>query len=337
MTSDQNSKKQLSNPLDPQKVAQVLATTIITHPMTLVKTNIQLGYEPLPASSKYFSFFKKGPKLPGLIPYSSKIVSEHGFFGLWRGVTGHTVSALTYYLAKHGLGPHVDQFFDDVVGNPDSEKESESEPNYSKDEIDQIAIKITKKCVKESLRETVCLFLAHPFYVWAIRSMGQLAGKENAYDTLLSSFKEIVENEGWSGFFKGLTAKIIFGISSIWVYEIGSQLVRKAVAVARENTDSSELDNESRQAWDNNLQIFEAQSQLIAKTCLSSFVYPLNLTSIVMTTSGSRLVCATEQKNWYDQYKQLKLAKQAQRGSAIFFGRSLPKGVAAFSDFASGL
>merc|ERR1712019_198648 len=100
--------------------------------------------------------------LPGLIPYSSKIV-EHGFFGLWRGVTGHSVSALTYYLAKHGLGPHVDQFFEDVVGQKEESELEDNEPNYSKDSTDQIAIKIAKKCVKESLSETVCLLLAHPF------------------------------------------------------------------------------------------------------------------------------------------------------------------------------
>merc|ERR1712168_1373582 len=73
---------------------------------------------------------------------------------------------------------------------------------------------------------------------------------------------------------------------------------------------------------------------LLVSIFMSTFIYPYQLTSIIMSTKGSRLACASRYNHWTECLSDLKLNKQHQRGSKIYFGRAINAAlaVAAYTD-----
>lgn len=282
------------------------ASLAATHPLSYVKCLIQLGHEPLaPYTGREWAFWKTRQFRPGFLPYAGHIVRQDGFFGIWRGFTPRLGSSIIFNLARKNVSSALDK----VLPFDKQEATENDEP------VDAL-LKLSKKCVRFSLYEAIAIAIAHPLYVLSVRSMAQFITRQEAYNSWLSSVLEIYDNEGITGFFAGITPKILGAALGIWLTEFVSYGIKKCWA---------NLDEEAKKPFTSDEQTldFKKFSPVLATLLTSFLTYPFQLTSVIMATGGSRLNIATKHVDWADCLKELKSLNQTQRGSAVVFGRKL--------------
>jgi len=296
------------------------ANITLTHPMGLVKTLIQLGHEPMPNySARAWLPWKYGTFKPGLLPYMLHIARQDGVFGLWRGVTPRLTSSLIFNFTRQFTETTLSAKLPDLSPCPATEKEDWSS-GYQL---------VARSCIQKSIAETIAVLASHPFQVLAVRSMAQFISRETAYDNLLSSIIEIKDNEGLSGFFKGVVPRLVGAIIGIVIIESLSFTVKKGV---------DSLDEDVKREQKDLFEMIKNYCGILSGIVAGTFSYPYYLTSTIMSTNGSRLQCATYENNWSVCLKDLKALKEHQRGSSIWFGRSVKvvmQQVAAFALWAN--
>lgn len=204
-----------------EEVVKDMGVLTLTHPFNFVKTLIQIGHEPLPKYTAKSWTLKDKQYYPGLVQYLSHIGQQDGFFGLYRGLVPRVYTALTFNLSRR-------------LANEMLEKHFTEDEIHDSDDAVVACTKMAKACTKDSIAEIVGLAISHPFYVIAVRSMSQFIGRETAYDNLLSSVAEILENEGVSGFFKGFLPKAIGSVVAIWTARFLSHAFRKSLEATTE-------------------------------------------------------------------------------------------------------
>lgn len=302
MSETADTAPQNENPITLKKVAIDSLTLTATHPITYVKTLIQLGHEPMdPYKARNWAFWSEGFYRPGFLRYSLHIKSMDGFFGLFRGLTPRLGSCLTYNLSSRIL---EEQLVKHVNLCP-----SEVDVNESWEAGFQ---KTGRKIVQKSLAETGAIIISHPLHVLAIRSMAQFISREEAYDSLIGGILEIKDEEGVKGFFAGLVPKVVGAILGIAFIETLSFALKKQL-----NSCDEEVKTENKDLF----QLINQHIAMFASVVAGSFTYPFVLTSTIMAVNGSRLKCASGHTDWTACLSELRALKAAQRGSSIFFGR----------------
>jgi len=314
MTADNAENKETSKSYGLKDMGVDVATLTASHPLALVKNSIQLGHRPLDDyTARSWLPWKTSTFRPGFLPHAKHILDANGLGGLWKGWLPRVSSCLLFNITKPLIQKQADNFF----------PLEDNEVNVNKDEVDEIFIKVGKKCVKQSFVDCLAIALQYPLHLMAIRSMASICNGEDAYDTLLSSFLEIKDNEGWGGFFKGLSVKLIGTVIGVWLVETCSVGIKKLVAVARENADEESIDSSSKSEWSSMMSNLDKHSGKVAAMCTSSLIYPYSLVSTVMALQGSRLNMSTDYKTWNDCMAYLKANKEHTRGSSILFGRKI--------------
>jgi len=281
------------------------ATLTLTHPISYVKTLIQLGHEPLaPYEGRQWAFWKTAMYRPGALGYALHIKDTDGAYGLFRGLTPRLTSTFMYNYAR--------KFMDKTVANCEQLKSEEPSPS---DNWDDGMRKVGQKVLRDSIAETLALLVAYPFHVLAVRSMAQFISREDAYESIVGGILEIKDSqEGVSGFFKGFVPKLVGALIAISLTETLTYTLQKYIESA---------DDEVKEHNKDLFQMMSKHCALFASVIVGSFTYPYQLVSVIMTLSGSRLRCATTQSCWSDVLASLKKSKQHQRGSSIFLGRKL--------------
>lgn len=282
------------------------ATLTLTHPISYVKTLIQLGHEPLGSyQARQWAFWKTAEYRPGALAYALHIRDQDGSWGLFRGLTPRLTSTFIYNYSK--------KFMDEqVVKIP----ELQCDEPVCKDSWDDGMKKVGTKIIRNSIAEAAAIIVSHPFQVLAIRSMAQFISREDAYESLIGGIIEIKDNnEGLSGFFKGIAPRLVGAIVAIGLAETLNFCLLKCIDSA---------DEEVRQDNKDLIDSMTKYCSLFSSVITSSFTYPFTLCSTIMALSGSRLACATPLVCWHDCLSELKLAKEHTRGSSIFLGRKMP-------------
>lgn len=299
---DAENTAQNENQLTVKKVAVDSLTLTATHPITYVKTLIQLGHEPMdPYLARNWAFWSEGFYRPGFLRYSLHIKSMDGFFGLFRGLTPRLGSCLTYNITSRIL---EEQLAKHVNLCPEEADVNESwEAGF---------VKTGQKIAQKSLAETGAIIISHPLHVLAIRSMAQFISREEAYDSLIGGILEIKDEEGIKGFFAGLAPKLVGAILGIAFIETLSFALKKQL-----NNCDDEVKAENKDLF----QLINQHIAMFASVIAGSFTYPFVLTSTIMAVNGSRLKCASGHKEWTSCLSELRALKAQQRGSSIFFGR----------------
>lgn len=282
------------------------ATLTLTHPISYVKTLIQLGHEPLaPYEGRQWAFWKTAMYRPGALGYALHIKDNDGAYGLFRGLTPRLASTFMYNYTR--------KFMDDVVANCEQLKSEEASPS---DSWDDGMKKVGQKVLRESIAETLAILISHPFQVLAVRSMAQFISREDAYESLIGGILEIKDSqEGVAGFFKGAVPRIVGALIAISLTETLTYTLQKYIESADDDVKEHNKDL---------FQMMSKHCALFASVIVGSFTYPYQLVSTIMTLSGSRLRCATTQTSWSQMLASLKKSKQHQRGSSIFLGRKMP-------------
>jgi len=162
------------------------------HPCTVVRVLTQVGHEPIPAvkTLQWFPTRKTVWCYPNVFKYWGHITREDGYLGLYRG-----------------LGPRLlHELVNKTVGNALLEKMKDEDG----EEVDATSAAVfAKETVKLACVKTTSYVISYPFHVISVRMIAQFAGGDANYSNTLVSLREIYQEEGIGGFFKGLIPGLI--------------------------------------------------------------------------------------------------------------------------------
>ncbi|CAF2429929.1 unnamed protein product [Rotaria sp. Silwood2] len=261
---------------------------VLGHPFAYVRILMQMGYEPLPAYRGRTLFGKEAVYYPNVFRYLKYVYNVDGFVGLYRGFGCSLLSKVVCWYTT----TKVDEFLGPV------DVRVSNDPTNS----------AWNKCIQKTLREVQTqswgIFISHPFYVMAIRCMGQFVGREKAYSeiNIFQNVKEIYDRQGIGGFFVGLIPRWLLEISAVIITNVLIHLLKTQLPSQNEM-----------------ISLYEYFATFIAQTV----TYPLNVVTTVTTInrSGLRagmLPITPIYANWHDAYNYLKKTEQLKRGSSLF-------------------
>uniref|UniRef100_A0A0A9YYS4 Mitochondrial carrier 2 n=1 Tax=Lygus hesperus TaxID=30085 RepID=A0A0A9YYS4_LYGHE len=209
-----------SQPLSLSSLGIRLCVDTLTHPLEYAKFLIQIGHEPLAPYPTKTIFGRPTMGLPNVFKYVKYIKTMDGFSGCFRGVVpklmGRTIGSAAATTAVSYL----------ELDKKDGESEDEQK-ELSEDE--KVSI-LRSSLVKDIAGRTCLVFVSHPFLVISNRMMAQFVGGEDVYSGFFSSIREILREQGISGFFSGVMPRwvgdlLYVGVSSLVIYGINNYLL----------------------------------------------------------------------------------------------------------------
>ena len=281
------------------------------HPFCFVKVLIQAGYEPIdpkPSSTllgKHFLIY------PNVFQYMSYIKKVDGFGGLYRGFLSRALCAFIGNIVQQNVALAISRGTEDrsdILSNIDKydgfpiDLDRDKKTSDENDDLTLWLINFVRKTSMETVSLCCGIIASHPFHVITMRCMIQFVGRETLYDSIYSSFREILDNEGFLGFFAGLCPRLIREIFTLWTVNLISNLIGK----------------------------FQFEQDSIVKFVIAStgcvtshFAYPLTLTCNIMAMNGSGLKASSlprmqKYDNWFECFCSLQGDGQLMRGSSMF-------------------
>lgn len=274
------------------KFGMRLGVSAALHPFEYAKVLIQIGYEPIPPQPGTTFFGRPALLLPNIFQYVKNIKRVDGFYGCYRGLSPKLVGSIVGVVAskkvadKFGLSENDEEYKDD--------SEITEEESYAR---------FIKSLKRDLVLHASGIIITHPFQVISIRMMAQFVGRETIYNSIWSSIKEIMGQEGILGFFSGLIPKLICDLTCIVLTSTTCYLVNKYY-----------ISDQGNRTY------FAGFVQFI----YASILYPVQVVCTCMTVTGSRLTAGTEPhmpiyKNWSECLTHLKSINQHKRGSSLFW------------------
>lgn len=213
------------------KIGISIILNSVFYPTQIVRTLIQIGYEPLPPREIYSRLWRSTRLVyPSFFTYMKHLYRENGLSGLYRGSFQYVTSHVVYLVVSETLKEPVDRFvtrasyrmgFGSIHDVPDNE-DAVVEFKYA---LQQAVRKFMTACILDTAATTV----AHPFRVLALRGMVQTVGGETVYSGWISPFTEVFAEEGIQGFFIGLVPLIIARWINNFVQETMLLLLRTLI------------------------------------------------------------------------------------------------------------
>ncbi|XP_069705501.1 mitochondrial carrier homolog 2-like [Periplaneta americana] len=262
----------------------------VSHPIEYAKVLIQVGHEPIPPYASTTLFGKPALYLPNVFKYVAYIYSVDGFFGCYRGLgpklCANAISGITYQKVyesidfEGGKPPHVERL---------SEEERR------------------RRFVQDLKKEVLCrgcaIITSQPFTVIAVRMMAQFIGGETKYSGILSSIKEIFNENGLLGFFSGVVPRILGEILSLFIAGSLTFVINNYFLE------------------DNDLKTYTSASITFVAGAIT---YPFQLVSNCMAVTNSGLAAGRPPlmplyTSWTDCWSNLSHAGQIKRGSSLLF------------------
>ncbi|XP_052892344.1 mitochondrial carrier homolog 2 [Anopheles moucheti] len=300
---------------------RLLCSTAL-YPLEFSKTLIQLGYEPIAPRPGRTLFGAKRFMLPNIFQYAAYIKSVDGFTGCFRGLTPRLLGNIlsSYYSEKLSLvliGPAPSRFDDPAFDCFQATYDDFEEYIETKDGVIET---VPGGMLRKTVAQLCGVVISHPFHVISIRMMAQFIGREQVYNGLFGSIKEIWRHEGIAGFFSGIIPRLLM---EFWCMTITSGITYLfAKYIGANKTVCGHVNT-------------------IAHFSVTSVFYPYHVVSTCMAVQGSRLKAGTPPMmdhyiNWRDCYARLALQQQHKRGSSFFFrtvARAPSKANAAFAPY----
>ncbi|XP_074595159.1 mitochondrial carrier homolog 2-like [Brevipalpus obovatus] len=300
-----------------------VATTLITYPFEYVKTLIQIGYEPLPSHPTRNIFGHPRMALPNVFTYLGFIIRQEGhILAIYRG--------LPYYLVSRQIHDFVYDYLQRCLTN----RLAPPEPTHvdvgtspapitgvvtlKNDSPKSLAVRLkqfvvsnwtgalknlTLVLVVEGSSKLGASICSYPFHLLSVRSCCQFVGKENIYDSPITGIKDIINNEGPSGFYSGFVPQVTGEVLQIVITKSVEIYVIKKL-----------FSGDSNQS-------------LWASTCLRfivpSFLYRFKVLSKVMMVNSCESLEASRLEphyiDWLDCWQQMSRLDSMKRGSSLFF------------------
>lgn len=269
-----------------------LGMTTVLHPQVYVKVLIQVGHEPLPPVPTSTLFGKKVWRLPNLFQYAGHIRQVDGWFGLYRGLGPR----IAHNLINTSVTKATSQMFSDAEGGANNRCDERKPFQAFLKETGELMVAKTAGCV-----------LSYPFHVISIRMMVQFIGRETHYSSIISSIKEIYQEEGLGGFFSGLIPHLFGELLALWI-------LRTLNYVALNYMLSDELSQVDE---------VRSYSQVISNYVSSVVTYPFQLVTNLMAINDTRLAAGNPPlvgiySSWTECWSELGKQGLRNRGSALF-------------------
>ena len=305
-----------------QKIVNKTVTRVIAnyafYPVQVIRTLVQLGYEPVPPKVvTSFCFRTKYLVYPGFIGYTKYIYRNHGLLALYSGGFHFVTSQISYMLVGELLRPSVDRLLDSVAekcGVHLPEQKTSENAEYEFVRSVKLAV---KKCVASSITDIIATTLSHPFRLVALRVITQIIGGETAYAGYFSPYWVVVSDEGSSGLFTGLAPLILARVLN--------NVIRESLFVILEFLISL-VPKHPYQTFASPL------VPHVASYCGTLSMYPLILTSNLLAIRPAPLKGAQESilvpstSNWRRTFGGLRSRAQLFHGTTVIsFSRTVPK------------
>lgn len=285
-------------------------TLVVFHPIAYAKVLIQLGHEPVPAMLSKNLFGNKVLMYPNIFKYIGHIKEKDGFLGLYRGLYFRLVST---FVNNYTTGRVYAALTEPLNAESDAaDGENSSTANTSeKTECEDSVAKLFRDTMNEALSHSVGIVLSQPFHVIFIRSVSQFIGREDQYNSLLSSFSDIWTNEGLKGFFAGLVPRVLGEVVTICLTNLLAYIINNWIFNTRPIQDKE----------------MRGYSGTVASLLVTQMTYPFTVVANVMAVSGCSGLAigrATNYSSWMACCSSLAAANELKRGSSMFWRQYRP-------------
>ena len=282
-------------------VASQCAFSTAFYPLTMGKTLIQMGYEPLKPVPIKTIFGTPKLAYPNIFKYLNYIRQEDGFFGLYRGlgyklmlaVVERGVYVLTFNQMEEHLMERLRERGKDETKDSDEKKQEKKKESTE----DQIMVSIND-CMCEVLCRSITLAATYPLQVMMVRSIAEFVGRENIYNNLPTYISRLFQE---SNFYAGFMPKLLSEVYNILMFNT----IKFAIVKVVNNAEFREYVNRS------------------ISMLLNSLLYPYDLCSTVMAVNSCSSLLASRIEppfpHWTNCYRSLAHRGQLKRGSALIW------------------
>lgn len=280
--------------------------TTVFHPLVYAKTLIQVGFEPMPPVSSTSIFGGKVLVYPNVLQYVGHIRRTDGFLGLYRGLTPRLFAAVIGTIVTNAVNT-------ELVSRPMYTELVEGESGQVKPQNNDAAAHGIRKFLVDTTCESIArcagAVITQPFHVICVRSMCQFVGRETKYSTVIGSFYEVVEHEGFVGLFSGLIPRLIGDLLTVWLANIMTYILNNLVVKSSSTPGAKEV---------------QTYSNTFCQMAVSQLTYPFSVVSTVMCVNDSGLLASSLSHgpiytSWTDCWSRLTKQGQLKRGSGFFW------------------
>lgn len=284
------------------------------YPINVVKTLMQLGYEPFPCErGKVFVVVGRTAYfLPNGFKYLWELGKREGLGTLFKGLDCYILFCFTNEFVRQGINDYLDTYYPTLGG--------EQHPNASDftklDDKDALAVTF-RNFVRDMICYNTSVIASRPFCVLFVRQVAQIIGHESKYTNVFRDFATIGHEEGLRGFFSGLTAAIVGTSTIVLVNHACSYIVERSLLRVPRNEEDSEEEHIAK--IKKTRKIVEHAFQFIG----NYWSYPYQLISSVMALTGSQLLCSVMPycppcSHYEEFYDYFKASGNITRGNKLF-------------------
>uniref|UniRef100_A0A0K0FYM8 Mitochondrial carrier homolog 2 (inferred by orthology to a zebrafish protein) n=1 Tax=Strongyloides venezuelensis TaxID=75913 RepID=A0A0K0FYM8_STRVS len=287
---------------------------IATLPIHVVKTLMQLGWEPFPCETgKVYIFFGNSAYfLPNGFMYIYKIAKRDGCRVLFKGLDCFVLFNFTNEYVRSSVNNYLDIEYPNLGG----ELHPRADDFIKLNDKEAFAVSF-RNFVRDMVSHNTAVVVSRPFLVLFVRQIAQIIGNENKYTNVIRDIYTIGSEEGLKGFFSGLTAAIVATSTTVTLSHLFSFILERSLLKFQQNDNETEEENITK--------IKRTRSVLgnVIPIICNSWSYRYQLVSSIMAVSGSQLACSllpyTPQFNHYEDFiDYLKPNGSISRGSKLF-------------------
>lgn len=278
-----------------------MAGSIVVHPLTFSRILIQLGWEPEPPKLGYNLF--RRPKLfyPNMFSHIGCVRDQvGGMVSLWgTGLLAKLASQAVRELTLRGV--------EKVSGGAGGEKNWELRAGS----LQQLA----QRCCYSSVSRSVAVVASYPLHAVMVRQMAAAVCHDAVYQGgIFSVIREIFNEEGLPGFFRGVTVAIVGDLLALWGVSFIAYAFNEYVFADRVPPDVKQV------------------SPMLASFLVTSWTYRYGVVSTNLCIRASPgLSLSVPYSSSAECWQALKLSGGLNRGDSMFFRLAPPSAVAAAS------
>eukprot|EP00054_Salpingoeca_dolichothecata_P019925 m.124774 g.124774 ORF g.124774 m.124774 type:complete len:311 (+) comp23432_c0_seq3:320-1252(+) len=282
---------------------------MLATPGTMVKTLIQLGYEPMPAEKGKNFLGMSGYWYPGFFSYAYLMYKRHGFWSMFDGCLANGLYHIFFDIGRY-IGKRI---FWGLHG-PTNYGIKEGKMKHLT--VMEDAMECVHETVLDFASASIGVIVAQPFFVIGARIMAQHASElpVKNYTSTFQAFRLILNQEGLQGLFSGLVPALLQELIYIFCMSVFVRVFNRLLVTILAANGVNLEDQKPLTLLTNQ----------IAMVCSSSFFYPFALVKTIMAVnpSGFPMVCQPRYSSWVDCFNDLRELgwnrKGLMRGASIF-------------------
>lgn len=282
---------------------------VLSHPFNYCRILMQLGYEPFRPELVDTLFGGSRYAYPSVFRYIKYIRAEDGLFGVFRGLGFRLCSELSrefLYVNCLDVCNQLDKLDDKDTKEKKKDDKDDKEDNDEENEDKKRSAfnlesleRLLKKLCQESFAKTFSLAFTYPLHVCFVRGCSQFIGREKIYDFNVTNLLAVV-NQG--RFYDGFMPRLLAELIVVWV---SSSLIFAVDAAIEPD------------------KLLLSYLTTFINFFTGTTVYPLHLTSTVMTVNHTQVLLASKIEpvfyNWRACYDSLEKRNLHKRGSSLIW------------------